>query len=60
MLGTKHGTLGALSINMNMRVNMREYEVKDLDTLGWIKISFVGEENIYFKHMNVWCFCKVG
>jgi hypothetical protein len=47
-------------ITTNKGYIMREYKVEDLDRLGWIKISFVGEENIYFKHMNVWCFCKVG
>jgi hypothetical protein len=39
---------------------MKEYEVNDLPKLGWITIRFVGEENIYFRHMEVWCFCKVG
>jgi len=47
-------------ITTNKGYIMREYKVEDLDRLGWIKISFVGEENIYFKHRNGWCFCKVG
>ena len=36
-----------------------EYEISDLPKLGWIEITEIGEENMYFLHDGVRCFCKI-
>lgn len=28
------------------------FEIEDLPKLGWINITFVGEENMYFEYKN--------
>ena len=43
-----------------MTRSMREYDLTALPTLGWLTITHVGEENIYFLLADGTCgFCKV-
>lgn len=44
--------------------DITEIDISDLDKIGWIEITSIGEENIYFiglttDNVHVACYCKV-
>ena len=40
---------------------IRWIEIEELPGLGWIKITEIGEENVYFTIADgTLCFCKAG